>query len=440
MQKLPEDFVERMKAKLGNEYLAYVNCLTDNPSVCVRKNPFKPTSLFYREQQLTYCKDAFILSERPHFHHDPLFHAGCYYVQEAGSVFLEHIFHQLSLPEHPVVLDLCAAPGGKSTHLLSLIHQKGVLVSNEIITSRNKILQQNIYKWGCDNAIITQSGSEHFKECPDLFDLIVVDAPCSGEGLFRKDPDAVSHWSKSTVEGCSRRQLDITQSAIHALKPGGYLIYSTCTFEQSENDDVVKSLILNHGFRQIKLQAKDKGIVSTSFGLQFFPHLTRSEGFYISALQKVVDHNSLLSYSNQCHKYKSIQLPDQVKPFLKDAEMLTIENYKGEAWYVSPAVLNILTSLNHIPVKSAGIPLGRITEKYKPHPALALSNKLHYENQIDVSDREALLFLSGHTLANTENRKGLYLLTFKQCALGWVHAVDGRLNNLYPHEWRIQYR
>jgi NOL1/NOP2/fmu family ribosome biogenesis protein/23S rRNA U2552 (ribose-2'-O)-methylase RlmE/FtsJ len=338
------------------------------------------------------------------------------------------------------VLDLCAAPGGKSTHLLSLIHQKGVLVSNEIITSRNKILQQNIYKWGCDNAIITQSGSEHFKECPDLFDLIVVDAPCSGEGLFRKDPDAVSHWSKSTVEGCSRRQLDITQSAIHALKPGGYLIYSTCTFEQSENDDVVKSLILNHGFRQIKLQAKDKGIVSTSFGLQFFPHLTRSEGFYISALQKVVDHNSLLSYSNQCHKYKSIQLPDQVKPFLKDAEMLTIENYKGEAWYVSPAVLNILTSLNHIPVKSAGIPLGRITEKYKPHPALALSNKLHYENQIDVSDREALLFLSGHTLANTENRKGLYLLTFKQCALGWVHAVDGRLNNLYPHEWRIQYR
>ncbi|MFN4880493.1 MAG: methyltransferase RsmF C-terminal domain-like protein [Bacteroidota bacterium] len=440
MQKLPEDFVERMKAKLGNEYLAYVNCLTDNPSVCVRKNPFKPTSLFYREQQLTYCKDAFILSERPHFHHDPLLHAGCYYVQEAGSVFLEHIFHQLSLPEHPVVLDLCAAPGGKSTHLLSLIHQKGVLVSNEIITSRNKILQQNIYKWGCDNAIITQSGSEHFKECPDLFDLIVVDAPCSGEGLFRKDPDAVSHWSKSTVEGCSRRQLDITQSAIHALKPGGYLIYSTCTFEQSENDDVVKSLILNHGFRQIKLQAKDKGIVSTSFGLQFFPHLTRSEGFYISALQKVVDHNSLLSYSNQCHKYKSIQLPDQVKPFLKDAEMLTIENYKGEAWYVSPAVLNILTSLNHIPVKSAGIPLGRITEKYKPHPALALSNKLHYENQIDVSDREALLFLSGHTLANTENRKGLYLLTFKQCALGWVHAVDGRLNNLYPHEWRIQYR
>lgn len=440
MQKLPEDFVERMKAKLGNEYLAYVNCLTDNPSVCVRKNPFKPTSLFYREQQLTYCKDAFILSERPHFHHDPLLHAGCYYVQEAGSVFLEHIFHQLSLPEHPVVLDLCAAPGGKSTHLLSLIHQKGVLVSNEIITSRNKILQQNIYKWGCDNAIITQSGSEHFKECPDLFDLIVVDAPCSGEGLFRKDPDAVSHWSKSTVEGCSRRQLDITQSAIHALKPGGYLIYSTCTFEQSENDDVVKSLILNHGFRQIKLQAKDKGIVSTSFGLQFFPHLTRSEGFYISALQKVVDHNNLLSYSNQSHKYKSIQLPDQVKPFLKDAEMLTIENYKGEAWHVSPAVLNILTSLNHIPVKSAGIPLGRITEKYKPHPALALSNKLHYENQIDVSDREALLFLSGHTLANTENRKGLYLLTFKQCALGWVHAVDGRLNNLYPHEWRIQYR
>lgn len=440
MPELPKDFVLYMQSILGKDYEAYLDCLFEKPPVCVRLNPSKPNKLFQLEVPIPYCNQAYILKDRPHFHHDPMFHAGSYYVQEAGSMYLEQLFNNLELPTHPIILDLCAAPGGKSTHLLSCLNHNGVLVSNEIIPSRNKVLQQNIHRWGYDNVIITQADVTSYEQCDALFDVILIDAPCSGEGLFRKDPDAVSHWSKSTVEGCSRRQLDITQSAIHALKPGGYLIYSTCTFEQSENDDVVKSLILNHGFRQIKLQAKDKGIVSTSFGLQFLPHLTRSEGFYISALQKVVDHNSLLSYSNQSHKYKSIQLPDQVKPFLKDAEMLTIENYKGEAWYVSPAVLNILTSLNHIPVKSAGIPLGRITEKYKPHPALALSNKLHYENQIDVSDREALLFLSGHTLANTENRKGLYLLTFKQCALGWVHAVDGRLNNLYPHEWRIQYR
>jgi 16S rRNA C967 or C1407 C5-methylase (RsmB/RsmF family)/NOL1/NOP2/fmu family ribosome biogenesis protein len=437
MQKLPKDFVERMKAKLGNEYPAYVNCLTDNPSVCVRKNPFKPTSLFYREQQLTYCKDAFILSERPHFHHDPLFHAGCYYVQEAGSVFLEHIFHQLSLPEHPVVLDLCAAPGGKSTHLLSLIHQKGVLVSNEIITSRNKILQQNIYKWGCDNAIITQSGSEHFKECSELFDLIIVDAPCSGEGLFRKDKDAVSHWSASSVAGCSRRQHEILNNVLPALKPGGYLVYSTCTFEDDENDHISGFVIREYGFETITVPDVPIGIEQTKYGLQFYPHKTNSEGFYISVLQKPA--SASFSASGSQHTFNIVKAPEALYAYLDTKQYHFIQTGK-ETYAVNAHTLQVLQSLSPIKVKSAGIPVGIVAAKYKPHPALALSNALLYNKTIELNADESLLYLSGQTPDNRNNDSGIHIITHQGKALGWVNAISGRLNNLNPHEWRILLR
>ncbi len=435
MQTLPIEFIDKMKNKLGKDFEAYFHSLSQSPPVCIRKNPFKPIDIFSDAIQLSFCKTSRILTERPHFHYDPLFHSGCYYVQEAGSMFLEHIFNQLPLPHHPAVLDLCAAPGGKSTHLLSLLNNQGVLVSNEIIPARNKILQQNIYKWGCENVIITQSEANRFKECGELFDLIVVDAPCSGEGLFRKDADAAAHWSEAAVAGCSQRQKDLVDDVISALKPGGFLIYSTCTFEDAENDHVVKYLIEERGMVHFQIHEIPESISSTVFGYQFYPHKTYSEGFYISVLCKTESENVSSNFTE--NRFRQVtKIEESINEYIEVNKYCFID-FKQERWALIPNVLELLHLLCQVNVKSAGIPLGNITPKYKPHAALALSNYLHYNKSIDLNQNEALLYLSGNSLSNDGNYSGIYLMSFQGKALGWVNAITGRFNNLYPHEWRI---
>jgi hypothetical protein len=183
------------------------------------------------------------------------------------------------------VLDLCAAPGGKSTHLLSILPENSLVVSNEVVPSRNKILQQNIMKWGNENAVVTQNDAAAFKKLPGFFDIIIADAPCSGEGLFRKQPDAVDEWSVENVKHCAMRQSVILEDVIASLKTGGYLVYCTCTFENSENEDQVQRLVDHHEMEHVELDAVG-GIVKTGYGLRFYPHRVKGEGFFISLLRK----------------------------------------------------------------------------------------------------------------------------------------------------------
>jgi 16S rRNA C967 or C1407 C5-methylase (RsmB/RsmF family)/NOL1/NOP2/fmu family ribosome biogenesis protein len=435
MHPIPLEFSERMKTKLGNEYNEYIKSLSLQPPVCIRKNPFKPSIVFSDASSLPYCSTAYLLNERPHFHHDPLFHAGCYYVQEAGSMFIEPIFNQLPLPQNPIVLDFCAAPGGKSTHLLSLLNNRGVLVSNEIIPQRNKVLKQNIYKWGCDNVIITQSEASRFKECEELFDLIVVDAPCSGEGLFRKDKDAAAHWSTSVVAGCSRRQRDLLTDLLPALKPGGFLIYSTCTYEDAENDNIAELLIREHGLQSVLINNIPNGVVQTGYGFQFYPHKTLSEGFYISVLRKA-DSRLTTSITKESSFKQINNIDNRLKDFIHMDNYCVIES-KHESWAVNPQVLELMQYMCHVNVKSAGVPLGNITTNFKPHAALALSNVLAYSQSIELNTNQALQYLSGNSIPNENGYIGLYLIKFQNKALGWVNAISGRCNNLYPHDWRI---
>jgi 16S rRNA C967 or C1407 C5-methylase (RsmB/RsmF family) len=244
--KLPIAFLDRMN--LEKEQLEAFLLALDAPTpTSIRLNTQKSCELFAFEESIPWTLSGKYLKERISFTLDPQFHAGCYYVQEASSMLLEEAFKQIfASNQHLTILDLCAAPGGKSTHLLNLASSDSILVANEVISSRNSTLQYNIAKWGNANCIVTQNKPADFSSFKKMFDLIVIDAPCSGEGMFRKDPNSINEWSIENVEICSARQTDILDSILPCLKDGGILIYSTCTYEQIENDFLDRCCFHHH--------------------------------------------------------------------------------------------------------------------------------------------------------------------------------------------------
>jgi len=217
-----------------------------------------------------------------------MFHAGCYYVQEASSMFLEQALKQsvdLSMPLK--ILDLCAAPGGKSTHILSLISKESLMVSNEVIKSRAAVLRDNITKWGYSNVVVTCSDPKNFQKLENYFDVIVVDAPCSGSGLFRRDPEAIKEWSLSNVQLCSRRQQRILTDVLPALKKEGVMIYSTCSYSKEENEDIGKWIMEEHKMESEELKIeKEWGIVQSEMGYRFYPDKLKGEGFFLACFRK----------------------------------------------------------------------------------------------------------------------------------------------------------
>ena len=260
MIPLPEDFIKRIKADSfwpDNLLLA----MNDQPSVSIRINPLKKSKELYDLESVLWNPNGFYLPKRPIFTLDPLFHAGCYYPQEAGSMVLEYIFNALSISKKAIILDLCAAPGGKSTLINSWLDDDGFIVSNEIIPNRNKILCENLTKWGSVNCLVTCNQPKRFQEFPSIFDLIVVDAPCSGEGMFRKDPDSRNEWSLQNVEFCADRQKQIVCDVWDSLNENGYLIYSTCTLNEEENETTIKWLSKELNAEIINFNLPEKSII-----------------------------------------------------------------------------------------------------------------------------------------------------------------------------------
>ena len=233
--QLPEQFVERTQALLGNEYTAFEQALGATTPTSIRVNSkknFAPSN-----EKVEWCDKAFYLPERPLFTADPLLHAGAYYVQEASSMFLSQAVLQ-HMQNAETVLDLCAAPGGKSTLLRQFLPTDCLLVSNEIVRSRAYVLAENLSKWGHENVFVSNNASEDFVALGAYFDAIVVDAPCSGEGMFRKDKTAIEEWSVANVEMCVKRQREILENIWQCLKPGGTMVYSTCTYNRAENEEI----------------------------------------------------------------------------------------------------------------------------------------------------------------------------------------------------------
>ncbi len=443
---LPQPFVNNITSLLKHEAAAFFESLQQPAPVSVRINPFKPSEVFPDTEHVPWCSSGRFLSERPQFTLDPLFHAGGYYVQEASSMFLEQIFlSKADISKSLKVLDLCAAPGGKSTLLLSLLNTESLLVSNEVIPKRNQVLCENIAKWGCANVMVTQSEASDFSVLNEFFDVILVDAPCSGEGLFRKDADAISHWSEANVDACSARQQNILRHVVPALKKDGLLIYSTCTFEEAENEQVVETLINTCAFEPANdVSHLPSGVVQNKFGYRFYPHKVKGEGFFISCLVKTgdVDAEPFTPFQSkkQIGFMEEKSVPTVVKNWLvSDAEAVWF-SFKNEFCFTHKMLKPRMEQIARVvQVRQAGVAAGS-EEKGNIVPSHAVA-MCHYLSDkipsIQLSKADALKYLKGESLM-MQAEKGWHLVKFENLNLGWAKAVAGRLNNHYPKEWRIR--
>lgn len=411
-----------------------------------------PTSIRYNHSKLSnnrivqqsnnriaWCKNAYYLSERPVFTKDPLFHAGVYYPQEAGSMILDKILRQVNLPEEPIILDLCAAPGGKSTLIASFLNEKGLLVSNEVIQIRSKILTENLIKWGNTNTIVTNNDPKDFQRLPELFDVIVVDAPCSGEGMFRKDIKAREEWSENNVELCAGRQKRIVMDVWDSLKAGGYLIYSTCTFNEQENEVNIECLINETKAELLHLDFSPFKRDRKSFGAYALPSELETEGFYIAVLQKKetsAKRKSAFVKNSEIRKVKELSV-FEAKLNLNQQQVI---QWKDFYFVVPSSFLDTIKLIHHeLRILKLGTEIGIMMKNdWQFHHALAMNPfLLKGVPSIPVDLEQALLYLKGETFTLL-SEKETYLLSYENCPLGWIKHLGNRFNNLYPKEWRIR--
>ncbi len=446
-EKYPQEFTQLMKTTLGEEYSSFVESLDSPPPVSLRMNPYKPSAQFQEEEKVSWCDRGRYLPKRPSFTFDPAFHAGTYYVQEASSMFIEQIWQQIN-PENKTVrvLDMCAAPGGKSTHLLSLMSHDSLLVSNEVISHRNKVLQENISKWGTANCIVTQDKPENFSAVQNYFDIILVDAPCSGEGLFRKDKAAIDEWDEKNVAMCSIRQKEILRYALYSLKPGGFLIYSTCTYEPNENDRIV-AWLGEFSLSPFPLPVVKDNIVKTDFGYQFFPHRVKGEGFYVSLLKKEdtaytehISNNVKMLQHSPYRQTNNTRLLSAGSDFLKSADDFTFIEKKEMLFAIPNYLFNDFQSLSsQLYIRQAGIFVGIMKGKdFIPSHELALSMHIKKDlPSVELTSEQAIAFLRCESIMPETAHRGWVLARYKEFNIGWLKVMDNRANNYYPKEWRI---
>lgn len=450
--ELPSEFTAQMLELMpSQEVEALCAALRTEPMVSVRLNGKGQTvkeSLFRdwgaaQEDRVPWCEDGFYLRERPSFTMNPLFHAGCFYVQEASSMFVEQAVRRCV--GGPVkMLDLCAAPGGKSTHLLSLLPEGSLLVANEIIRSRANILHENIVKWGRADVVVTNDTPAHIGDSPVPFDVILVDAPCSGEGMFRKDDEAVSEWSTDNVRMCAERQRDILEAVWPALKPRGFIIYSTCTFNRYEDEDNVAWMAEHFGAEPIAIETSGDWNIKgdmTGRGLpvyHFMPHLARGEGFFLSMLRKPGSFSEIPPSA----KVRNISCEGPFTGWIDGSEHFRFVE-KGDSVFALPensadAMTRISGSLNVI---SCGVEVAvRKGHGWVPAHPLAMSRDIRRGTfaECELSREQALAYLHGESVVLPDIPRGYVLATYCDVPLGFANNVGNRANNLYPQQWRIR--
>ncbi|MBX2843040.1 MAG: RsmB/NOP family class I SAM-dependent RNA methyltransferase [Flammeovirgaceae bacterium] len=452
---LPKDFTDRIQNQLSDAPVFLESLQGDSP-VSLRLNPYKLINQFDECHKVPWCENGFYLEERPDFYKDPLIFNGSYYVQEASSMFLDTVLREAArLDEAPKVLDLCAAPGGKSTLISSFIGQNGMLVSNEIVGKRVNPLTENIQRWGNSNCLVSNNSPKDFEALKSFFDVAVVDAPCSGEGMFRKDKKAVKMWSDQLVRSCAIRQKQILESIEVTIKPGGHLIYSTCTFATDENEENLKWLAESGNFKSIRINLNPEwGIEEVAedvegeifYGYRFYPHKVKGEGFFITCLQKEGE-----VISNQKIKIpkKSRKIEFLPKKYLKYFEKW-IKNMGDFEFILNGDQVSIFPKSNihdfrllshFLSLKLIGIDIGKFkNDKFQPSHHLAISSVLH-ENitSINLNYDQAIDYLKRKDFElELQNLKGWVLLKYQDQALGWIKALPNRFNNYYPMEWRLR--
>ena len=395
MVQLPDNFVQTTKQLMGEErFNRFLGAFDEEAPVSIRVNP--RIAIDHSDSQVPWCSEGYYLQDRPQFTFDPLLHAGCYYVQEASSMFVTHVIRTVQSSQFTVqsskfqvqsskfkvqsALDLCAAPGGKSTALRSVLPDDCVLISNEPMGTRAQILLENVTKWGGPNHIVTNNYPRDFRKSKLKFDLILCDVPCSGEGMMRRDPNAINEWSPQNVEKCWQLQREIVADAWECLNPGGLLIYSTCTYNTKENEENIQWILDNYDAQVLDIPVDPSWNITGSLlegfnepVYRFIPGITRGEGLFVCALRKAGS--------------------SEPKPFhTKKLQLKVLE------------------------------------------PEFEKSDV-----RVDVDFAEALKYLRGEAMVlPPDTPRGIVTITYKGQPLGPVKNIGNRANNLYPKAWRIK--
>lgn len=462
---LPTPFIDYTRALLGNEAYEQLAASLQQPSpVSIRLNLVESGKLKHaasceQQNKLPWCADGFYLDQRLTFTFDPLFHAGCYYVQEASSMFVEQVLKRYVGDAPSVMLDLCAAPGGKSTHARTLLPTGSLLVANELIRNRSQILAENLTKWGHPGVVVTNNDPSDFARLEHFFDVILTDVPCSGEGMFRKDPGAIDEWSPENVEICWKRQRRIIADIWPCLKPGGILIYSTCTYNTQENEENVQWISQTYGVEVLPVDVEPTWNITgnllegTDFPVyRFLPHHTRGEGFFLAALRKPDEENKHFPINAPKKKKRggapspslvSKEQLSMVKNWLTSPDAFTF-SVDGTLISAFPTIYNevIATLQESLRIVQAGITLAEVKGK-DTIPCHALAMSLSMKSGVfpteEVSYEQAIAYLRKEAISLSETApRGYVLLTYQTVPLGFVKNIGNRANNLYPSEWRIR--
>jgi 16S rRNA C967 or C1407 C5-methylase (RsmB/RsmF family)/NOL1/NOP2/fmu family ribosome biogenesis protein len=445
--QLPEAFLANIKENLGQESDMFLAALTDSSPTSVRLNSIKSSPGLFETAttEVPWNSEGKYLKERPVFTLDPLFHGGAYYVQEASSMFLKHVFNETVNRYDPIyVLDLCAAPGGKSTLMADLLGEDDLLVVNDVIRTRVTVLKENLQKWGFENVIFCNQDPDTFADLEGFFDVVLVDAPCSGEGLFRKDKKAIDEWSEDNVKLCSMRQQRVLSAAGLLVKPEGVLIYSTCTYNNLENDNNVEWICRTLEFEKIPIKVPQEwGITTTTSGHQFYPHKLKGEGFYIAAMRQKGSQNKFVKARVNLQRI-SFKQRDIIEPWIKADVFEEFEYYTKNDGAVIALRNSLLAAYGSvfkaIYKRSSGFEIGVIKgADLVPSHAFALSNLINENVAFENLDKEnALKFLKKEAFNLASKKDGWLLIKHQNIGLGFIKKIGDRINNYLPTEWRIR--
>lgn len=414
--ELPEGFRVQMQELLGDDYDNFIAAMQQNPAVSIKLNRRKctdPAVIGYEGfTPVPWCRSGFYLPERPVFTLNPLLHAGAFYVQEAASMIYEWIAEKIVPMAFDTgktlrVIDLCAAPGGKTTSLINAIPDGSTVVANEFIPHRAVVLKENLLKWGYPDIYVTNSAVDKFLKLPATFDIVAVDAPCSGEGMMRKEEVARSQWGPGLIAQCSSLQRDILSTAVEIMKPGGFLIYSTCTFNRDENEENLRWLVEEKGLVPVDLFPDPEwgilpAIDSNYPALRFIPHATHGEGLFAAVLRKETDSEI------PAKKYKDFG--DALRKSVKViADGIPLSSTKGKD--LIPTSESVLATN----FRKGSLPVAEVDKdtalNYLRHEALRLDNDIP---------------------------RGFVVIEYQGFPLGIVKNIGSRANNLYPSQWRIR--
>ena len=429
--KIPQALIDSLQDVKGFDHDSFIQAHEQGEiPTSIRLNPFKLSDKWASENSVNpFSEFGKYVSKLPNFNADPLFHAGTYSVQEANSMSLESILRNtVDLSKDLRILDLCASPSGKNTHIASLITPESILVSNEVISTRSDILSDNMTKLGTMNTIVTSNDPKDFGKLSGFFDVVIIDPPNSGSGLFRKNPEAIKDWSLENIALFAQKQKRIITDIWSCLKEGGILIYSTSSYSPAENEEVMDWVCEKFGAKVVDIP------------LRFYPN-EKGEGFFISALKKNNSEKETYVRSGRPIKNNSRRTQREVfRSWIKDIDNYNWYDVKDEFFLINAEheyLVNVLQSYLHI--RKAGVKMGKIAGKdLIPDHQLALSLYLTDNiNRVELTQEEALKYLRREDFTLDKAQKGWSLMTFENFGLGWAKILPNRINNYYPKELKV---